>query len=465
MCEFRVGFATVNINPQLGAPVAGYYIRRNAKGFLDDLEASALAMELGDTRVLMVSVDACNMTPQQAATFRKDIQAATGVGEGNIWISATHTHTGPINNPDALKRNPEGETRPLEETPAYQMVIRYVDFMGRRLVDVCQMALADLKKAKMGFIQGWAPERVAYIRRYRMKDGSVMTCPPVGDPNIDHPLGTLDQRVHLLRFDREEGETVVLVNYGLHADTVNGELISSDFPGWMRRTVAKALDGVKCIFFNGAEGDVGSTHVFPEGGDMNDTEISFDNEMKSPGMARFVGRALAGTVLQVFDKVEYVPVKTLQVLHKTVTVPANIPDPKDLPLARKYKELHDAGRDDLIPYQAMELTTVVAEAARMCRLAEGPETFQLNLMAIRIGETALVGIPGEPFTDIGVQIKDTEGWKAIMPCCLVNGSQGYFPMQSAFDEGGYEARSSNYKPGVAEAIIKGAKELLAQLKG
>jgi len=83
---------------------------------------------------------------------------------------------------------------------------------------------------------------------------------------------------------------------------------------------------------------------------------------------------------------------------------------------------------------------------------------------VRIGDTAMVGIPGEPFTDIGVQIKDTEGWKAIMPCCLTNGSQGYFPMQSAFDEGGYEARGSNYKPGVAEAIIAGAKELLAELK-
>jgi hypothetical protein len=37
-------------------------------------------------------------------------------------------------------------------------------------------------------------------------------------------------------------------------------------------------------------------------------------------------------------------------------------------------------------------------------------------------------------------------------------------MLSAFDEGGYEARGSNYKPGVAEAIIAGAKELLAQLQ-
>ncbi len=392
------------------------------------------------------------------------IEAATGVPEENILLCATHTHTGPINNLEQLKRNPDGATGEIEQMPGYEITAKYVDFLHRRLVDAAKLALADLKTAKMGFIQGWAPERIAYIRRYKMKDGSTMTCPPINDPNIDHALGELDQRVHVLRFDREGGETVVLVNYGLHADTVNGELISSDFPGWMRRTVAKALDGVKCIFFNGAEGDVGSTHVFPSGGDMNDTEISFDNEMKSPGMARFVGRALAGTVLQVFDKVEYIPVEKLQVLHKTVTVPANIPDPKDLPLAHKYNDLHKAGRDDLIPYKAMELTTVVAEAARMCRLEHGPETFDLNLVAVRIGDTALVGIPGEPFTDIGVQIKDTEGWKAIMPCCLTNGSQGYFPMQSAFDEGGYEARGSNYKPGVAEAIIAGAKELLAQLQ-
>jgi LAS superfamily LD-carboxypeptidase LdcB len=156
----------------------------------------------------------------------------------------------------------------------------------------------------MGFITGYAPERVAYIRRYKMKDGSTMTCPPVGDPNIDHPIGELDQRVHFLRFDREGGASIVLVNYGLHADTINGELFSADWPGWMRKTVEKALDGTKCMFYAGAQGDVGSTHVFPEGGDMNDTEISFDNEMKSPGMARFVGRALAGTVLQVYDKVD-----------------------------------------------------------------------------------------------------------------------------------------------------------------
>ena len=60
-------------------------------------------------------------------------------------------------------------------------------------------------------------------------------------------------------------------------------------------------------------------------------------------------------------------------------------------------------------------------------------------------------------------IKDTEGWGMIMPCALTNGSEGYFPMKSAYDEGGYEARSSSYKSGVAEAIIDGGKELLNKL--
>lgn len=226
----------------------------------------------------------------------------------------------------------------------------------------------------------------------------------------------------------------------------------------------KALDGAKCMFFAGAEGDVGSTHVHPTGGDMNDTEISFDNEMKSPGMARFVGRALAGTVLQVFDKAEYVDVDKIQFVQKVAHIPANVPDPKDLPLARKYMELHTAGRDCDIPYTAMELTTVVAEASRMCALADGPEFFELNLTGVQIGPVAMIGIPGEPFTDIGVGIKDTEGWSMIMPCALVNGYEGYFPMKSAYDEGGYEARSSRFKAGVGEALIDAGKELLNEMK-
>ena len=450
--KFKVGYASTNINPPLGFGVAGYYVTRHVKGFLDDLETSALVLSKDGIKFALISIDVCLMRKPAIEKILDEVEKKTGFPKETLFLAATHTHTGPILATDTIFDTTKEE------------VDTYIEFLSSRIADAVIMAENDLKPAKMGFIVGQAPERVAYIRRYKMKDGSTMTCPPINNPNIDHPIGELDQRVNVLRFDREGADSVVLVNYGLHADTVNGELISSDWPGWMRKTIKKALDGTKCMFFPGAEGDVGSTHVFPSGGDMNDTEISFDNEMKSPGMARFVGRAIAGTVLQVFDKAEYVDVDKIQIIHKITPIAANIPAPEDLPLAHKYKELHDAGRDCDIPYQAMELTTVVAEAARMCNLENGPEYFEMDLTGVQLGPVALIGIPGEPFTDIGVQIKDTPGWSMIMPCALTNGYEGYFPMKSAYDEGGYEARASVFKSGVAETIIEGAKELLKELK-
>ena len=452
MNKLKVGFCTVNVAPPLGIPIQGYYIPRHAKGFLDDPVVDALVLECGEKRIAMISIPVCTIPKDLTDPWLENLEAATGISPKNVFLSATHTHTG-----GGVRPNGKGDE--MDE-----MLTAYRNFMGERVVDAVKMAIDNIKPAKMGYIYGWAPERVAYIRRYKMKDGSTFTCPPIDDPNIDHAIGELDQRVNVLRFDQEGGDTIVLVNYGLHADTINGELISGDWPVWMAKTLDKALDGVKTIFFNGAEGDVGSTNVHPTGGDMNDTEISFDNEMKSPGMARFVGRALAGTVLQVFDKVCYVDVDDIDITERLVEIPSNMPKPEDMPLAKKYKELHDAGRDDEIPYKAMQLTTVVAEAARMCALENGPESFVLNLTGLKIGPVAFVGIPGEPFTDIGVEIKKAEGWELILPCCLTNGAMGYFPMMSAYDEGGYEAKTSRFKAGVAEIIIDEAKKMLDEMK-
>lgn len=453
MDNLKVGFAKANANPPLGIGVHGYYVFREAKGILDDIEVVTMVLNCKDKTIALISIDNCGISKEVLDEYKEMIEKETGVSKDKIFISATHTHTGPYVEVNDLFLGDK-----VEETHQYRV------FLGERVLDSVKLALADIKPAKMGYIVGYAPERVAYIRRYKMKDGTTMTCPPINDPNIDYPIGTLDQRVNVLRFDREGAESIVLVNYGLHADTINGEMLSADWPYWMGKTLEKALDGVKTIFFNGAEGDVGSTHVYPTEGDMNDTEISFDNEMKSPGMARFVGRAIAGTVLQVYDKAYFVDVDDIDIFHKDVVVPSNMPKKEDMPLAKKYKELHDSGHDDQIPYTAMELTTVVAEALRMCRMEHGPESYTINLVGVKLGPVAMVGIPGEPFTDIGVGIKEAEGWGMIMPCSLANGNMGYFPMKSAYDEGGYEARTSPFKAGVAERIIEGGKALLDEMR-
>jgi hypothetical protein len=50
-----------------------------------------------------------------------------------------------------------------------------------------------------------------------------------------------------------------------------------------------------------------------------------------------------------------------------------------------------------------------------------------------------------------------------LPIACANGCEGYFPMTDSYDEGGYEARSSSFKAGVAEYIIEQSKKLLTEL--
>ena len=47
---------------------------------------------------------------------------------------------------------------------------------------------------------------------------------------------------------------------------------------------------------------------------------------------------------------------------------------------------------------------------------------------------------------------------------MTDSMDGYFPMKDSYDEGGYEARSSSFKAGVAELIIEKGLEILEGLK-
>ena len=446
MNTLRVGFARVNITPPMGIFVEGYYKERLADGVLDDLEINALALACVDSKVLLLSVDHCGLDKDSCTAFRRHISEKTEVPVECIFISSTHTHTAPR----------------VKHESSEQMEKEYYQWLYCKMADVAQFALDDLKPACMGYGIGDAPN-VSFIRRFRMKDGSVRTNPGVDNPDILHPIGDVDTRVNVLRFDREDGETLVLVNFGNHPDVVGGCKISADWPGFLRKTVEKVLDDTKCIFFNGAEGDVNHVNVHPRGGYRTDMFMDFDDVARGYKHAQYIGRVVAAGVLQAYDKVQYTDVDTLHGLQRTISIPSNMPTPEELADAHRINDLHNAGKDNELPYEGMLLTTAVAEAARMVRLEHGPEFFDMDLIGVAIGPVAMIGIPGEPFNGIGLGLKDAKEWELVLPCCLTNGSQGYFPMQDAYDEGGYEARSSNFKAGVAELIIQEGIILLQQL--
>lgn len=447
MNNLYAGFGRVNVTPMRGIGIAGYFVPRFAEGVLDELEINAVVLACDDSKVILISMDHLGITADVTSIYREHISEVTGIPVEAVFIHATHTHTAAF-----LKKDSEEAL----EQEYYQMV-------GHRMADVARIALEDLKPAKMGYGIGQAPN-VAFVRRYRMKDGSVKTNPGVNNPDVLEPIGEVDERVNVVRFDREGGETVVLANYGNHPDSVGGSRISADWPGFLRRETERILPNCKCIFFNGAQGDVNHVNIHPVGGDLNDMFLDFDDVSRGYGHARYIGRVVTGAVLQAFDKVKYVETDTIRCLQRVIDVPANMPGQEDMAEAYRIEELHLAGKDAELPYTGMMLTTVVAEAERMIRLEHGPETFQMALSAIAIGNVALIGIPGEPFTGIGRALKEAEGWDMVLPCCLVNGDEGYFPMKDAYDEGGYEARSSNYKAGVAELIIDEGKQLLREIR-
>jgi len=453
--KLQVGFARVDITPSLGTPVNGYFQARYMEGVLDALEANALALKVEDTCVILISVDTCNIPAPDCQILRQDVADATGIPYDAIFIHCTHTHTGGF-----IRAS---ETSLDFETPeSTQIRLEYFRTIRRKLVDVATFALADLQDAKMGWAIGKA-SNIAFVRRFRMKDGKVRTNPGVGNPDILHPIGDVDERVNVLRFDRER-DTVVLANFGCHPDVVGGCKVSGDWPALFRRRLEKSLDNVKAITVNGAQGDVNHVNVNAKNGDFNDMFNDFDDIARGYGHARHMGNVVAGAVLQVFDKVNYEDVDSLRYVQTIAKLPSNRPDPKDLPLARKYRALHDAGRDDEIPFKGMELTTVVAGAGRMIRLENGPDFFDLGIGAFALGNIGFVTIPGEPFTGIGRGLKEAEGWTVVLPMCITNGAQGYFPMKDAYDEGGYEAVSSNYRAGTAEQIIEEGKKLLNELR-
>ena len=450
MSQFQAGFARVNVTPPMGVSINGYFFDRFVDGVLDELEANAVAMECNGTRAVIVAVDNCEIDQYTMDKFRAAISEACNVAAEAVMVHTTHTHVAPFVGKDPVNPKIRGEEA-------------YENYLTRQLAAAAVRAFADLKPAKLGWAVGSAPN-IGFIRRFRMKDGSIRTNPGIGNPDIVAPIGQVDEQLNVVRIVRDGGEEIVIANYGCHPDTIGGCAVTGDYPGFARRTLESALPGVKCVFFNGAQGDVNHINVNAKDGDMNGlTPSGFDDVGRGYEHAAHMGRVIAGGILQVYTKVNFVTVDEIRFAELKVELPSNMPTAEELVQATRFVELHEADRDCDIPYEGMELTTVVAESLRMKQLEHGPESFSLRLTALAFGPVVMIAIPGEPFTGIGVALKAGSKFAMTMPCCLTNGSEGYFPMKEAYDEGGYEARSSIFKAGVAEQIIEYGLKLINEM--
>lgn len=447
MGNLKVGFARLVITPPLGIHLAGYYKERIAVGILDELEANVVAFSDGENTAVTISLDLLHISQVHMDEIRKRVAADNNLSYEAVFIACTHTHTGP-----AVFNDASGK---ISST--------YDEYLMCRISDAVKLAIEDLVPATIGTATSEA-KKVGFIRRFRMKSGKVHTNPGIGNPDILAPIGDADDSVRLVRLKRENAPEIVIVNFQVHPDVIGGCSISADYPGFVRETLEGALPGVKVVYFNGTSGDMNHVNVNANKADLSGMKNSFDDVARGYEHSKHMGRAIAGAVLAVYSKVEEQECEKVCFGQLNLEYPSNRPEPSQLPQAEKYLELHNSGRDDEIPFEGMELTTVVAEAARMKRLENGPDSFTLYLSGVRVGNIAFIGFPGEPFSEVGRLARAGSPFNMTLTCCLTNGSEGYFPMQEAYDEGGYEARSSKFKPGIAEALVKTGVELLNELK-
>ncbi|HCG36666.1 MAG TPA: hypothetical protein DER23_10035 [Clostridiales bacterium] len=446
MSSLKIGFSRVLITPPMGVSMAGYFVERSADGVLDDLEANVVTALDGEKKAVVISVDFLHMNTPLNQRYVDKICRDHGLDPASVLIHCTHTHTGPQ---DDVNKGGDGA---------------YLEYLGRKLSDAVGFALLEAKPVIQIGTGMEEAKNVGFIRRFRMKNGKIRTNPGIGNPDILAPIGVLDENARIARICREDGKELVLVNFGVHPDTVGGTKITADYPRFVRETVEAVL-AVHCVFFNGAQGDVNHVNVQAKGGDLNGLELeSFDDVARGYEHAKHMGRKIAAAAIGIYGKVNFSEDKTISYHQITTRVDAQKATPEQRKQAHLYHDLHVAGKDSEIPFKGMELTTVVAEAGRIVRLENGPSYFPLTISGVRLGPVDFVGIPGEPFAGIGRGIREQSGFPCAFVCCLTNGSAGYFPMREAYDEGGYEARSSQFSPDVADTLIETGVQVLRHIK-
>ena len=440
----QAGFGRVNINSMEGIGLRGNGLLRPMDGVLDDLEINALAVGDGEKIALLISVDTCGVEWECAEEFKKRICAVTSLPPSAIFIHAIHTHTAPF----------------LKKTTQNRLEREYFGLVLDKIADASVMALNDMSLSKMGIGKKETVE-LAFVRRFLMKDGKVRTNPGINDPEVVRPIGSADHEVSVLRFERDCKETLVLVNYGNHPDVIGGCKLSADWPGALRREVERIIPKTKCIFFNGALGDVNHINIFPKiKGEERMCDSAFGHGY---AYSQYMGRALACTVAQIYDFTKYREVSSVSYTQKMISVPTNMPTPKEAREAHRMLNIYNEKGLCGLPGDEMEQNTLLYESKRMIDYENGPESMEIQISAVKIGPIAIVGAPGESFVEIGKSLKKSEGWEMVLPASNTNGYYSYLPTKDAFDEGGFEARTSEFKKGIGEIIIKESGKILKEL--
>jgi hypothetical protein len=368
--------------------------------------------------------------------------------EENIFFHATHTHT--------AFRIVAREDSSIRQSDLTRL---YAARMQRYFCDCAVEAFRDLKPCKFLTAKGEA-KNVGFIRLYEMKDGSFVTNPAFGNPNILRPRGTQDNSLQLVRIQREGGKEIILVNFGTHPDTLGGCKFFADWPGYVVEFINKHFDqNVHTVMINGCQGN--SNHW----NKLRPTDFPVRGIDKAKRMARII----TGEVLRIYDSAEETEENNrIAAFCEIAKVGKNPHEPEEEELAMKCRELYNEYKDSRHPalVELRQKTGMsVPKANRIYTTLHGPEFYEVPVYGLQIGALGFIGFTGEPFCEIGLAVKEGSKMNVTITSCCTNGSNGYFPSKEAFAvPGGYERNSSKFAHNLEDILADAGKKILAQME-
>ncbi len=433
-----VGFAKDVITPPLGMHIPGHgAVPRPSLGIADDLYLYALAFSDGENRAVLFNCDALGVTTKGGERIRKKVSECLGIPLEHIFIACTHCHTAMFLGGSVSLDDPFGA---------------YHRQMDELFCSVAQRAFDDLLHSKI-LISRDELQDVGFIRRYRLKDGTLRTNPPYQHPDLLDFDGIQDPSLQLIRFEREGGKEVVLINFSTHPDVVGGQYYTPDWPGFTADLVRSALGNhAEVVVINGFSGDSNHTYRFAPKPTCSKMEFAYR-------MARKIG----GEALKIYDDAKEVWGGTVMGLETVAHVEKNPHEVWEEPIAEEIVACK-AKKETELPEHLRAYKMSLKKAARIVSNKKQQGNFTVKVYALRVGPLVFVGFPGEPFCETGLNIKEKSPMEMTVCTCRTNGSEGYFPTRRAFDGAGYERDYTKFGPNCAEKLEEAALALLEKMK-
>ena len=467
--QLWAGFARTDITPVTGnIPLAGYGAVqfRIAARTLDQLRCHAVALGNGSKpEAVTMTADLVNMPEELYKNCAAAVAEKLGIPAERVMIGGTHTHSGPS-----------------IDSVEFDSIKAYRELLVTRLAEVAVRAAADMKPAKISYGSmevGHEGGRLNFTRHYLMakiedKDKADREVHEVGDNFGDIYASDrahycyvahteeADHTMQLVRFEREGADDIVLINFQAHA-TVTGGFnklnMSADFPGAIVTQAEKLIPGIKCVYLQGACGNLNWKSRMVE-----ETIPGITMDFHSDVTA--YSTALAYHVQLILEKHMQASGKGgFDVIHDEPVYTYDHADDSRVEDAKLCREQHEKyGRTPEVTAFCRKMGfNSVYHAAAAIRKATAPAGNSFRMNALRFGDCAMITAPVEMFNATGMDIKARSPFAQTLVKGYSCGSRSYLP-NAASPKECYERNVCVFASGVAEQAADHYVELLQELK-